>query len=143
MNATINKELHEDFQDLHNLLDSYKSILLRFNQDDEIGRKFNNWNYNFQNSQGRPDRSRSKYTSDEALKQLHNVDVVFPQYENYFNISDEENSSTVREILSERIKNIEEELKVVEENFRNCAEKFNLWKKFIAGIFSLAVLSYF
>lgn len=135
----------EDIQDLHNLLDSYKSILVRFNQDDEIGRRFNNWNYNFQTNQGRPDRARSKYTTKEAFNQLHNVDIIFPQYENFFNVSDEENSSTVREILGERIHNIEDKLKRLQNGLENSAGNVNTKAVgfLAAGFISLLVVFYF
>lgn len=135
----------EDIQGLHNLLDSYKSILLRFNQDDEIGRKFNNWNYNFQSNQGRPDRARSKYTSDEAFNQLHHVDVIFPQYENFFNVSEEENSSTIRGILGERIHNIEEKLRRLQDGLENGTDNFNrkTVEIFTTGVLSILVMFFF
>jgi hypothetical protein len=66
---------------------------------------------------------RTKYSSDEAFHQLQIVDVIFPQYESHFNVSDAENSSKVREILSERIRNIENKLQKLEENIANGAEK--------------------
>lgn len=76
-------------------------------------------------SQGRADRPRSKYTSEEARNQLHNVDVIFPQYEDHFNVSQAEDSSTVREILSKRIHNIEGKLQCLENNLNNGAGKVN------------------
>lgn len=89
-------------------------------------------------NQGRPDRLRSKLSSDEALNQLHNVDDIFPHYEDHFNVTRVENSSTVIEILSERIHNIEGKLTSLKENLGNGA--FRVFQT-TANIFAIEMLS--
>jgi hypothetical protein len=89
--------------------------MLRLNQESDTGRKEIHWNYNFASNQGRPDRFRSKYSPDDALNQLHNVDDIFPFYEAFFNISDTEDFE-VKEILAARIHNILEKLRDIEVN---------------------------
>lgn len=95
------------------MLNGYQTILYRYEGESITGRKFDNWNYNSQSNLGPPDRHRSKYTAEEAIEQLHNVDEIFPYYENYFNITASENSSSVREIITERVNNIEGKLKTL------------------------------
>lgn len=108
-----------EIQNLHSLIDGYNTILYRFDEDSIKGRKFNNWNYDFTSSIGRPDRHRSKYTTSEAIDQLHNVDEIFPIYQKYFNVSYPSNDSPsdLREILNHRIVNIHETLKDLEEKY--------------------------
>lgn len=76
-----------------------------------------NWVYDSRSSQGRPDRVRSKFSSEEALNQMHRVDGIFPIYEKFYNDTKSENTSSVIEILSERIHNIETELTKLEEDY--------------------------
>lgn len=113
------KEARIEIQNLHHLLNGYNSILYRFDEESFKGRKFNNWNYDFTSSMGRPDRQRSKYSTSEAIDQLHNVDEIFPIYKNYYNVTTpaEKNASSFREILNKRVENIEETLRRLEEKY--------------------------
>lgn len=106
------KEDLQEIQNLHYLLDGYKSILVRYNEESNL--EFGNWKYSSQSSLGRPDRQRSKYTKDEAIDQLHNVDAIFPLYENYFNVTDVKANESLREVLNERVSNIDKTLKLLE-----------------------------
>lgn len=94
-------------------MNGYQTILYRYEEEPITGRKFGYWNYNSQSNIGPPDRHRSKYSTEEAIEQLHNVDKIFPYYENYFNITASENASSVREIITERVNNIEGKLKLL------------------------------
>lgn len=96
-------EEREEVINMHRLLDAYNSILYRYNQDPIQGRKIIQGSYNFQSKSGRPDRHRDKYTPDEAMNQLHNIDQIFPYYQMYYNVS---NATDVEEILTGRINNV-------------------------------------
>lgn len=101
-----------EIQTLHYLRDGYKAILVRYNE--ESNEEFGNWKYSSQLSFGRPDRQRSKYTKDEAIDQLHNVDEIFPLYGTYFNLTDVKANESLREVLDERVHNIDKTLKILE-----------------------------
>lgn len=113
----------EEMRTLQSLLNGYNSILYRYNEESVEGRKVNKWSYDFQTNQGRPDRQRSKYTSDEAIKQLHKVDQIFPLYDKYFNYAKMKNSSSVTEIICERVKNIEGKLAEFEAKYGSSANR--------------------
>lgn len=131
-----------EIQNLHHLLNGYNSIIYRFEEDSIKGRKFSNWNYDFTTSMGRPDRHRSKYTLSEAITQLHNVDAIFPIYQNYFNISypSAENASSLREILNHRVENIEETLKKLEENYPSSSGKNLVFVKMFLRIMTIYIV---
>lgn len=112
--ANITDEMEdalEEVRNLHHLLDGYNSILYRYEERSNEGRHLDN----FQSNSGRPDRVRSKYSTNEAIEKLHNVDDIFPIYQNYFNVSEATDSSSLKEILSERVRNIKSTLEKLEE----------------------------
>lgn len=85
---------------------------------------------------GRPDRQRSKYTKDEAIDQLHNVDEIFPLYENYFNVTEVRANESLKEVLFERVNNIEHTLKLLEMKYHisanaNLGMDFDPFKIFV------------
>lgn len=123
---------------MHHLLDGYISILYRLNQESIEGRKFDNWIYDAQSRNGRPDRQRSKLTSEEALTQLHNLDAIFPLYEKYFNASTPEDATSILEIIGERIQNVEVTLAKLEENMGSRGHKQSIrMGVFVALLISL------
>lgn len=126
----------EELKNLHHLLDGYISILYRLNQESIEGRKFDNWIYNAQSSQGRPDRPRSKLTSAEAVSQLHNLDTIFPLYEKYFNTSRMEDSSSIIADIGERIQNVEVTLAKLEQSIANNGKRNGLK---LCALFALIV----
>lgn len=73
-------------------MDGYKNILYRYDRETD---------------------KKSNYTAKEAFDQLHNLDAVFPLYENYFNATPVDNESDLTEILKERIYNIQGHLKAL------------------------------
>lgn len=101
-----------EIQTLHYLRDGYKAILVRYNE--ESNEEFGNWKYSSQLSFGRPDRQRSKFTKEEAIDQLHNVDEIFPLYGNYFNLTDVKANESLRDVLDKRVSNIDKTLKILE-----------------------------
>lgn len=103
----------EEIRNLHHLLNGYNSILYRYEENSNEGRLLDN----FQSHSGRPDRPRSKYSTNEAIEKLHNVDEIFPIYENYFNASEATDSESLRDILNERVKNIQKALDQLEMNY--------------------------
>ena len=96
----------EEIKNLHHLLNGYNSILYRYDEKSNAGRVLDN----FQSNAGRPDRVRSKYSTNEAIEKLHNVDEIFPIYQNYFNVSEANDSNSLRDLLSERVQNIQQTL---------------------------------
>jgi hypothetical protein len=174
VNSTLNAKQLQD--DIENLLDSYKSILSRLNQEgkqtfgnmpgeivsnsssDDYGRKEIPWTYDFSSNQGtkyfschvlqsitilisfnvfktsnvgRPDRFRRKYTTEEALNQMHNVDDIFPHDE--FNESNVEKLE-VRDILEGRINNISNKLKKIEISGGGYVKPNLLWTGFLVAL---------
>lgn len=123
----------EDIKSFHHLLDGYISILSRYNQESIEGRKFDNWNYDSQSKTGRPDRPRSKYTSAEAFNQLKKLDAIFPIYGKYFNDTKAENESSVIEVISERMQNIDGELTILEKDYSSNGSRV-LTSKYISVI---------
>lgn len=115
-----------EVKNLHHLLDGYISILYRLNQESIEGRKFDNWIYDAQSKNGRPDRPRSKLTSEEALTQLHNLDAIFPLYEKYFNASTPEDATSILGIIGERVQNVEVTLAKLEENAGSKGHKHSI-----------------
>lgn len=103
----------EEVLNLHHLLEGYNSILYRYHGNPHL--KNQNWNYDSQSDIGRPDRHRAKYSEDEAIEQMKNVDAIFPIYGKYFNTSDVERNESFVSVLAERIRNIEEVLICVRE----------------------------
>lgn len=96
---------------LHDLLNGYNSILYRYNEESIEGRRLTN----FQSSG--IDRQRSKLTKEQAIDHLHNVDDIFPIYENYFNITEVSNTSSLKAMLNERMRNIENILEKLEAKY--------------------------
>lgn len=96
---------------LQDLLNGYNSILYRYNEESIEGRKLTN----FQSSG--IDRPRSKYTKEEAIDHLHNVDDIFPIYGNYFNITEVSNTSSFKTMLNERVLNISTILEQLEAKY--------------------------
>jgi hypothetical protein len=107
-NAT---QTREEITSLHHLLHAYKSILYRYNEESISGRGLDN----FQSTQGRPDRPRSKFTTDQAIQKLHQVDEIFPWYAKYFNETKDDTSFlSVMDVLDKRVENIQEKLESIE-----------------------------
>lgn len=101
----------EEITSLHHLLHAYESILYRYNEESINGRGLDN----FQSTQGRPDRPRSKFTTDQAIHKLKKVDEIFPWYAKYFNETKDDTSfSSVMDVLHKRVDNIEKKLKSIE-----------------------------
>lgn len=99
-----------EIDNLHHLLNGYNSILYRFHLSH--GKKLIK-------ILGRPDRIRSKYSTDEAKEKLQDVDEIFPMYQNYFNVSDARESRGFEEILNDRVHNIENTLETLEQDFNS------------------------
>lgn len=105
--AILSEEL-EEILNLRHLLEGYNSILYRYHG--YAHKKNENWNYDTQSNFGRQDRHRAKYSEDEAIKQVDNIDEIFPIYGKYFNISDAKPNDSFSDVLNKRIQNIEETL---------------------------------
>lgn len=105
-NATIYSDELEEILNLHHLLEGYNSILYRYHGNPD--EKFQNWNYDTRSDFKRPDRQIIKYTEEEAIEQMNNVDEIFPIYGKYFNISDANYTDSFEDVLNERIDNIEQ-----------------------------------
>lgn len=101
------KQRPREIADLHDLLNSYNAILYRYNEDQIEEKRMTSYH-------DRSDRHRRKYTKDQAIKQLQNVDNIFPIYENYFNIT---NEPDLNALLSERVQNVENTLKKLDDKY--------------------------
>lgn len=111
---TVENKLEDskvEVENLHHLLNGYNSILYRFKAAN--GKKLIK-------IFGRPDRIRNKYSTNEAIVKLHHIDDIFPIYQNYFNVTVAEDSASLEEILSERVQNIENTLRNLEDEIRSC-----------------------
>lgn len=112
-NQTI--ELQEEaLSKLEDLLDEYQTILYRLELKDSTQKVSRNWNYDFTNTQARPDPVKTKYTPDQAAKKLRHIDALFPYYEHFINDTsdkiDRENSENIQHLLTLKINKIDAKL---------------------------------
>lgn len=120
----LEKQELEIIHELHHLLNGYKSILIRYDEESLQGKQIIGQNYRFQPNQfGRPDRLRGKLTSDEAVTKLHNIEDVFPYYKTNYNVSEITNDTNVREAIEERISEVHETLQTLEDKFQSSGAK--------------------
>lgn len=99
---------------LEDLLDEYQTILYRLELKDSAQKLSRNWNYDFSNTRARPDPFKTKYTPDEAAKQLRQIDSLFPYYEHFINDTTDninvDNSRNIQQLLTLKINKIDEKL---------------------------------
>lgn len=115
-------EALEEVNNLHHLLNGYNSILYRFNINN--GKKL-------VKIAKRPDRMQSKYSTEQAIQKLHQVDEIFPIYQNYFNVSyGKAETESLEEIIGERVQNIKNTLDSLEE-FESSCDRNSMNLKFI------------
>lgn len=123
------KQGSREIAELHDLLNSYNAIIYRFNEDQIEEKRLTSYH-------DRSDRHRRKYTKDQAIKQLQNVDNIFPIYKNYFNIS---NDPDLNVMLNERVRNIEEILKMLDDKYPSSCSKM-IRAKFVITSVVLSLL---
>lgn len=120
--------LVEEINNLHHLLNGYNSILYRYHVN--AGKKLIK-------IAGRPDRMRNKYSTNDGIGKLHDVDEIFPIYQNYFNVSDVTNSDSLEEIINRRVQNIKHTLENLEQEVPSQGVRLSM----NFSVFTLLVLS--
>lgn len=123
-NRTIELQ-SEALSKLENLLDEYQTILYRLELKTEQQKNMNrNWNYDSSNGLSRPDPFKTKYTPDEATKQLRHIDVLFPYYEHFINDTESghinDSFHDIQQLLTLKIDRIDQKLTELKAESGSC-----------------------